>query len=94
MEKEKIMLEKKESYVVEKLEYNNEEFNYVVTTTSNNNILARVDVAIYTQEKHEYVGSMSYGDKRFSANLNVLEDNIKYTEVFNEIYKLVSEEDM
>ena len=42
------MLEKKESNVVEKLEYNNEEFNYVVTTTSNNNILARVDVAIYT----------------------------------------------
>ena len=88
------MLEKKESYVVEKLEYNNEEFNYVVTTTSNNNILARVDVAIYTAEKHEYVGTMSYGDKRFSANLNVLEDNIKHTEVFNEIYKLVSEEDM
>ena len=78
MEKEKIMLEKKESNVVEKLEYNNEEFNYVVTTTSNNNILARVDVAIYTQEKHEYAGTMGYGDNRFSSNLNVLEDNIKH----------------
>lgn len=91
VEKE-IMLEKKESNVVEKLEYNNEEFNYQVTTTSNNKVLARVDVGIYTQEGRSYVGNMSYGDTRFSANLNALEDNVKHTSVFNEIYSQVSTE--
>lgn len=88
------MLEKKESNIVDKLEYNNEKFNYQVTTTRENNTLKRTDVAIYTIEKHEYAGTMGYGDNRFSTNLNVLEDNIKHIEVFNEIYKLVSEDQL
>lgn len=88
------MLEKKESNIVDKLEYNNEKFNYQVTTTRENNALKRTDVAIYTIEKHEYAGTMGYGDNRFSTNLNVLEDNIKHIEVFNEIYKLVSEDQL
>lgn len=92
MEKEKIMLEKKGSNVVDKFEYNNEEFNYQVTTTREDSALKRTDVAIYTIERHEYAGTMGYGDNRFSSNLNVLEDNIKHIEIFNEIYKLVSEE--
>lgn len=94
VEKE-IMLVKKESNVVEKLEYNNEEFNYQVTTTRNNNELKRVDVGIYTQDSRNYVGNMSYGDTRFSANLNALEDNVKHTSVFNEIYaQLVPKEEV
>ena len=88
------MLEKKESNIVDKLEYNNEKFNYQVTTTRENHALKRTDVAIYTIEKHEYAGTMGYGDNRFSTNLNVLEDNIKHIEVFNEIYKLVSEDQL
>lgn len=88
------MLEKKESNVVEKLEYNNEEFNYQVTTTRNNNELKRVDVGIYTQDSRNYVGNMSYGDARFSANLNIIADNVKHMNVFNEIYSQLLKESL